>query len=592
MDGSVPMPPDRPAHPVRSEPTVAELNAPEPPPRRRPAWVTLAGVPPHGRALLSQRYLNKGTAFTAEERRRFGLDGLLPTVIEDLGTQLRRVALEYEQKQTDLGRHVFLRALQDRNSVLFYAFVEQHLGELLPIVYTPTVGLACEQWSRIYRRERGLFLSWPQRHRVDELLANAVGDLEVDVVVVTDGQRVLGLGDLGIGGMGIPVGKLALYTAAGAVDPSRTLPVVLDVGTDNEALLSDPLYLGWRHQRVTGDEYDELVDAFVDALRRRFPHVLLQWEDFAQQHANRLLERHRDRICSFNDDIQGTAAVTVAAIVAGMATASVPIDELRLVVVGAGSAGTGIARQAVRAMVAAGVAEQEAIERCWLVDRHGLLHDGMDDLLDFQQPFARRWAEVAGWDRDGDGEIGLQDVVGQVGPHALVGVTGQPGIFTEEIIRAQAAAVERPIVLPLSNPTPRAEAIPSDVLAWTDGKALVGTGSPFDPVAIGGRSVPIAQVNNVHVFPGVGLGVVAVQARAVSDEMLTAAATAVGRLAAEHDDEGILPPVTESRTVSRHVAIAVAQTAIDQGLADPVPDGDVGACVDAASWHPVYRDLT
>lgn len=547
---------------------------------------------PRGRALLSQRYLNKGTAFTAEERRRFGLDGLLPTVIEDLDTQLRRVALEYEQKQTDLGRHVFLRALQDRNSVLFYAFVERHLRELLPIVYTPTVGLACEQWSRIYRRERGLFLSWPLRDRVDELLANAVGDLEVDVVVVTDGQRVLGLGDLGIGGMGIPVGKLALYTAAGGVDPSRTLPVVLDVGTDNETLLSDPLYLGWRHQRVTGDDYDELVDAFVDALRRRFPHVLLQWEDFAQQHANRLLERHRDRICSFNDDIQGTAAVTVAAIVAGMATASVPIEDLRLVVVGAGSAGTGIARQAVRAMVAAGVPEKDAVDRCWLVDRHGLLHDAMADLLDFQQPFARRWDEVSAWAGGGsvrDGEIGLQRVVEQVGPHALVGVTGQPGIFTEEIVRAQAAAVERPIVLPLSNPTPRAEAIPADVLAWTEGRALVGTGSPFDPVSIGGRSVPIAQVNNVHVFPGVGLGVVAVRARAVSDEMLTAAATAVGRLAAEHEEEAILPPVTESRTVSRQVAIAVASTAIDQGLAGPV--SDLEACVDAATWHPVYRDL-
>src|SRR6056297_3975629 len=467
-------------------------------------WVAMTS---RGRAILADRYVNKGTAFTTQERRRLGLDGLLPPVVEDLETQLQRVDVEYRSKATDLGRHVFLRALQDRNSVLFYAFLERHLAELLPIVYTPTVGLACQQWSRIYRRERGLFLSWPQRDRVEELLDNAVGDLEVDVVVVTDGERVLGLGDLGIGGMGIPVGKLALYTAGGGVDPARTLPVMLDVGTDNDALLSDPLYLGWRHQRVTGDEYDELVDAFVDALRRRFPHVLLQWEDFAQQHANRLLERHRDRICSFNDDIQGTAAVTVAAIVAGMATASVPIEELRLVVVGAGSAGTGIARQAVRAMVAAGMAEQDALERCWLVDRHGLLHDAMSDLLDFQQPFARRWDEVARWDSDGDGEIGLQDVVEQVGPHALVGVTGQPGIFTEEIVRAQAAAVERPIVLPLSNPTPRAEAIPADVLAWTDGQALVGTGSPFDPVTIRGRSVPIAQVNNVHVFPGVGLGV-------------------------------------------------------------------------------------
>jgi malate dehydrogenase (oxaloacetate-decarboxylating) len=537
------------------------------------------------------RYLNKGTAFSAHERERFGLDGLLPPVVEDLDTQLQRVEHEYASKQTDLGRHVFLRALQDRNAVLFYAFVERHLADLLPIVYTPTVGLACQQWSRIYRRERGLFLSWPQRDRVEELLDNAVGDLDIDVVVVTDGERVLGLGDLGIGGMGIPVGKLALYTAAGGLDPARTLPVMLDVGTDNEALLSDPLYLGWRHQRVRGAEYDELVDAFVDALRTRLPGVMLQWEDFAQLHANRLLARHRDRICSFNDDIQGTAAVTVAAIVAGLGIAGTPVDELRLVVVGAGSAGTGIAGQAVRAMVAAGVSEDEARRRCWLVDRDGLLHDRMDGLASFQQPFARPWDEVADWDDDADGVIELLDVVRRVGPHALVGVTGQPGLFTEEIVRAQAAQVERPIVLPLSNPTPRAEAIPADVLAWTDGAALVGTGSPFAPVDVAGRTVPIAQVNNVHVFPGVGLGVVAVKARAVSDEMLTAGATEIGRLAAENADGGLLPSVTESRRVSLRVASAVARTAIEQGLAASITDDEIATKIDEVSWYPVYREL-
>jgi malate dehydrogenase (oxaloacetate-decarboxylating) len=544
-----------------------------------------------GRALLADRYLNKGTAFSAEERERFGLDGLLPPVVEDLETQLRRVEIEYSAQSTDLGRHVYLRALQDRNSVLFYAFLERHLADLLPIVYTPTVGLACQQWSRIYRRERGLFLSWPQRDRVAELLDNAVGDLEVDVVVVTDGERVLGLGDLGIGGMGIPVGKLALYTAGGGLDPARTLPVMLDVGTDNEALLSDPLYLGWRHQRVRGAEYDELVDAFVDALRRRFPSVLLQWEDFAQLHANRLLTRHRSNICSFNDDIQGTAAVTVAAIVAGLGTAGTPVGDLRLVVVGAGSAGTGIAAQAVKAMVAAGASEDDAVSRCWLVDRDGLLHDRMDGLASFQRVFARRWDEVAGWDDDDDGVIDLFDVVDRVGPHALVGVTGQPGIFTEAIIRAQARKVERPIVLPLSNPTPRAEAIPADILAWTDGAALIGSGSPFDPVEFGGRSVPIAQVNNVYVFPGIGLGVVAVAARAVTDEMLTAAASAIGRLAIAHDGGGILPPITESRRVAREVAFAVARCAADQGLAEPMSDDQISARIEEVSWSPVYRTL-
>lgn len=544
-----------------------------------------------GRAILADRYVNKGTAFSEQERRLLGLDGLLPPVVEDLETQLRRVALEYSAKRTDMGRHVFLRALQDRNSVLFYAFLEQHLSEMLPIVYTPTVGLACQQWSNIYRRERGLFLSWPQRDRVPELLDNAVGDLDIDVVVVTDGERVLGLGDLGIGGMGIPVGKLALYTAGGGLDPSRTLPVVLDVGTDNDSLLSDPLYLGWRHQRVRGAQYDELVDAFVDALATKFPDVLLQWEDFAQLHANRLLSRHRDRICSFNDDIQGTAAVSVAAIVSGLGTTGTPVDELRLVVVGAGSAGTGIAGQAVHAMVAAGLSEHEAVRRCWLVDRDGLLHDRMEGLASFQQRFARPWDEIAEWDDDADGVIELLDVVSRVGPHALVGVSGQPGLFTEAVIRAQAAQIERPIVLPLSNPTPRAEAIPADVLAWTDGAALIGTGSPFAPVEIDGRSLPIAQVNNVHVFPGVGLGVVAVTARAVSDEMLTAAATAIGRLAAEHHGGGLLPPITESRRVALDVAFAVARCAVDHGLADAMTDDEIASRIDEISWSPVYRDL-
>lgn len=542
---------------------------------------------PHGRALLANRYLNKGTAFTAEERRRFGLDGLLPAAIETLEEQLVRVGLEYDLKRSDVARHGYLRALQDRCTVLFYAFLDQRFAELLPIVYTPTVGLACEQWSRIYRRERGLFLQWPQRHRVAELLEQAVEDLEVDVVVVTDGERILGLGDLGIGGMGIPVGKLALYTAGGGLDPSRTLPVMLDVGTDNEALLSDPLYLGWRHRRVRDEEYDELVDSFVEALRERFPNVLLQWEDFAQLHANRLLERHRDAICSFNDDIQGTAAVAVAAVVAGLGIAETPVSDLRLVVVGAGSAGTGIASQAVRAMVAAGLSEDDARRRCWLVDRQGLLHDRMKGLLPFQEPFTQPWESVSKWAGE-DGVVELADVVDCVAPHALVGVTGQPGIFTETIIRSQAEGVRRPIVLPLSNPTPRAEAIPADVLEWTDGQALIGTGSPFDPVRVRGRTVPIAQVNNVHIFPGIGLGVVAVGAQAVSDEMLTAAATALGALAAANTDDGLLPPVAASRSVARSVAIAVARTAVEQGLAPSVRLDEVVARVDARVWSPTY----
>ncbi|MGB0114883.1 MAG: NAD-dependent malic enzyme [Ilumatobacteraceae bacterium] len=545
----------------------------------------------NGRALLANRYTNKATAYSAEERRRYGLDGLVPPVIEDLDTQLARVEEAYADKATDMERNVYLRALQDRNSVLFYAFLERHLAQLLPIVYTPTVGLACQQWSRDFRREHGLYLSWQQRDRVEELFDNVVGDRELDVIVVTDGERVLGLGDLGIGGMGIPIGKLALYTAGGGLDPSRTLPVFLDVGTDNESQLSDPLYLGWRHQRVRGDEYDELVDPFIDLLRRRYPNILLQWEDFAQTHANRLLARHRDRICSFNDDIQGTAVVTVASIVAGLEITETPITDLRLVVVGAGSAGTGIAGQAVRAMVQAGLSEEEAIRRCWLVDRDGVLHDGMDALLPFQQPFARPWSEIAEWDDDDDGVVELFDIVDRVGPHALVGVTGQAGIFTEAVIRAQAAHVDRPMVLPLSNPTPRAEAIPSDVVEWTEGRALIGTGSPFPPVETRDGEVRIAQVNNVFVFPGIGLGVVAVKARAISDEMLTAAATAVGLASAATGGGALLPPVTECRAVARQVALAVARTARDQELTEPMSDERIVELVDATTWHPVYREL-
>lgn len=544
-----------------------------------------------GFRLLANRYRNKGTAFTSEERDRFHLHGLLPPTIEDLETQLERVASEYVGKRTDLGRHVYLRALQERNTVLFYAFLSQQIESLLPVVYTPTVGLACEEWSRIYRREHGLYLSWPLRDRVDEMLDQAIDDQDIDVVVVTDGERILGLGDLGVGGMGIPIGKLALYSAVGGIDPSRTLPVVLDAGTDNEQLLSDPLYLGWRNRRMRGDEYDELVDAFIAAIAKRLPRAVVQWEDFAQVNAHRLLDRHRDRVCSFNDDIQGTAAVTAAAIASGMGAAGVPFEELRLVVVGAGSAGTGIANQTAQMLVAAGLSPSDALSRCWLVDRDGLLHSGLSDLHEFQQPFVRPWEDVAAWDDDGDGTVDLVDVVRQVAPHAIVGVTGQPGLFTEAVIRAQAERVDRPIVLPLSNPTPRAEAIPADVIEWTDGRALIGTGSPFAPVVHGGITHEIAQVNNVYVFPGIGLGAVSVRATSITDSMLTAAARAIGELATldnQATSTRLLPPITEARSVARHVAIAVAQAAIEDGVASAPDDRDIAGLIDDAMWTPIY----
>jgi malate dehydrogenase (oxaloacetate-decarboxylating) len=548
-----------------------------------------------GRQLLANRYHNKGTAFTSEERDRYRLNGLLPPVVEDLETQLQRVRAELDAAHGDLGRHIFLRALQANNSVLFYRFLVDNLEELLPIVYTPTVGLACQEWSRMYRREHGLYVSWPDRHRVPELLDNALSPDDVhrgvDVVVVTDGERILGLGDLGVGGMGIPIGKLALYTAVGGVDPERTLPVFLDVGTENEELLSDPLYLGWRHRRLRDDDYDELVLAFVDALRARCPRVLLQWEDFAQRNANRLLTAHRDRICSFNDDIQGTAAVAVAAIVGGMRISLTPLVDLRVVIVGAGSAGVGIARQAASALVAAGLSAEEARRRCWLVDRDGLLHDRLEGLHDFQAEFVRPWESVARL-ADSSGRVSLLDVVTDVAPHALVGVTGQPGLFTEAVIRAQAAGVVRPVVLPLSNPTPRAEAIPADVLTWTEGRALVGTGSPFPPTIIGTQSHPVTQVNNLYLFPGLGRGVIAVKATHISDAMLSAAATAIGSIAPRdlHAPATLLPALVQVGEVADAVAVAVARQAVAEGFAAPLDDQQIIAAVERHKWRPQYRD--
>lgn len=551
----------------------------------RPTKTEMAAV---GQALLNDRYLNKGTAFSAEERRSLGLEGLLPPIVESLGTQLERTTVELTGRQTDLERHVFMRALEERNVVLFQAFLQQNIERLLPIVYTPTVGHACQEWSRIYRQEHGLFLSWPDRARAAELLENAIGDREIDVVVVTDGERILGLGDLGIGGMGIPIGKLALYTAVGGIDPRRTLPVVLDVGTDNEALLSDPLYLGWRNHRVREERYDELVDSFVDALHQRLPSVLLQWEDFAQTNAGRLLARHRNTICSFNDDIQGTAAVSVAAIIAGMAHAEVPLTELRLVIAGAGSAGVGIANQMVRALKDAGLSTAEALSRCWLVDRYGLLHDAMDALAEFQAPYVRTWSDITAWDDNGDGEIDLLQVVHHVRPHALLGVTGQPGLFTQQVIEAHAAGVACPIVMPLSNPTPRSEAIPADIITWTQGRAIVGTGSPFPPVVDGTKTHEISQVNNVYVFPGVGLGCVAAQAREVTDSMMTAATNALAA-SAERRARRLLPPITETRIVAQQVALAVARAAVDAGIAPERNPSELLERIEDSIWHAEYQ---
>ncbi|HEV3021524.1 MAG TPA: NAD-dependent malic enzyme, partial [Pirellulales bacterium] len=521
----------------------------------------------------------------------FGLHGLLPPAEETLDEQSARAFEAYGMKATDLERHIYLRQLQDSNTTLFYRLLLDHLAEMMPIVYTPTVGLACETFSHIYRRPRGLFVAYPERERIDEILDNAASP-QVEVIVVTDGERILGLGDQGAGGMGIPIGKLSLYTACGGINPATTLPIVLDVGTNNRERLVDPFYIGWRHERITGKEYDAFIDAFAQAVKRKFPRVLLQWEDFAQSHAGPILERYRDQLCTFNDDIQGTAAVTTGTLLAAVAVAGGKLRDQRIAIFGAGSAGCGIAEQLVAAMVEEGLTDREARDRFFLIDRPGLLHDGLTGLAPFQQKFVQPRDRVAGWPVGGD-VIGLIDVVRNARPTILLGVSGQPGTFTEAVVRAMAEHVDRPIIFPLSNPTSRAEATPADLVPWTEGRALVATGSPFDDVSYGGRRIPFAQCNNSYIFPGMGLGILAAGARRVSDRMFMAAARELAKFSpALHDAAtSLLPPLAESRRVSRAIALAVAAAAQRDGLAPACPPAELERLIDAKTWHPRYLPM-
>lgn len=542
-----------------------------------------------GRDVLNDPEINKGTAFTGEERTALALHGLLPPTIETIDEQVARQRQKYDQLHDPLERHIRLRALQDTNEVLFYRFLCAHLTELLPVVYTPTVGLACQRFSSIYRRPHGVFLSYPGRGNL-----RAAFDCiptETDVIVVTDGQRILGLGDQGAGGMGIPIGKLSLYTAAGGIDPKRTLPVTLDVGTDNTELLDDPLYVGWRHERITGDDYEAFVEEFVTTVMERFPGVLLQWEDFAGANAAPLLDRYRDRLPSFNDDIQGTAAIGLATVEAAVAATGGSLAEQRICLVGAGSAGTGIADMAVDALRAAG--SPDPVAQIALVDRDGLLHDRRTDLTEHQRPLAQRWERVADW-ANAAGGTALADVVANIAPTVLIGVSGQGGLFSEALVRDLAARVDRPIIMPLSNPTSKAEATPLDLLTWTDGRALVATGSPFDPVVINGRTVHISQANNVYVFPGVGLGAVISKASTVTDAMLVAAAEAVAEpqaIEGLNPDRGLLPPASEVASVSRRVAARVAAVARDEGVGLALDDDQIAAAIDGYWWSPGYPTI-
>jgi malate dehydrogenase (oxaloacetate-decarboxylating) len=542
-----------------------------------------------GQMLLDNSLLNKGSGFTEEERREFGLLGLLPPHVSVIEDQVARNYENFRRQPNDLERYIFLVALQDRNETLFYSLLSQHISEMTPIIYTPTVGLACQRFSHIYRRPRGLYLSYLGHHYIDEILANAPNP-EVAVIVVTDGERVLGLGDLGIGGMNISVGKLSLYTLGAGIHPATTLPIFLDVGTDNKELLSDPLYLGWRRERVRGAEYDDFIEAFISALTRRFPNVLLQWEDFARQNARPLLERYRDRLCTFNDDIQGTGAVTLAGLLAAAKANGESLSGQRIVMFGAGSAATGIAEQIVAAMKTEGLSDDEAKARLWLIDVGGLVHSGRNDLEAINQAYAQPHERIAEWSAPDRERLTLADVVRHVRPTALIGTAAQPGAFTEDIVREMARHVARPIIFPLSNPTSVCEAHPADLLRWTSGRALIATGSPFGAVNEGERERKIGQCNNAYIFPGLGLGVIASGARRVSQEMFVAAARALSEQSPALGDPlaSLFPPLETVRAVSRIVALRVGLEAQRAGLAESFSEAELERRVDEKMWQPRY----
>lgn len=563
---------------MRLEMTSAKLST------KHPLYTPYAGF-----TLLELPLLNKGSAFTEDERSNFNLHGLLPHVIETIEEQHQRSYQQYTSFNDDINKHIYLRNIQDTNETLFYHLIEQHLSEMMPIIYTPTVGEACQRFSDIYRRHRGVFISYPDRQHIDDILQN-VNKNNVKVIVITDGERILGLGDQGIGGMGIPIGKLSLYTACGGISPAYTLPITIDVGTNNSQLLNDPIYLGWNQPRISGDEYYNFIDEVLIAVKRRWPKALIQFEDFAQKNAMPLLEKYRDQYCCFNDDIQGTAAVSVGSLIAASRAAGKQLKDQTVAFLGAGSAGCGIAEQIVAQMVAEGLTDTEARARIYMVDRFGLITDNQPNLVDFQRKLVQNTDAVSAW-ADVDGMISLLDVVKNAKPTVLIGVSGQPGLFTEEIIRTLAANCEHPIILPLSNPTSRVEAVPADIIHWTDGKALIATGSPFLPVTHNGKVHHISQCNNSYIFPGIGLGVIASQATRVTDNMLMASSMALADCSPKlHDpDADLLPDLDDLQKVSKIIAFKVAQAAIADGVALPLSDELLLKSIEDNFWKPEYR---
>lgn len=555
--------------------------------KKRPLYIPYAGP-----VLLETPLLNKGSAFTEKERREFNLEGLLPYSIETIDEQRERAYEQLCAFTSRMDKHIYLRSIQDTNETLYYSLLVHNLEEMMPIIYTPTVGEACQKFSQIYRRKRGLFISYDDRDKIERILRNATKQ-NIKVIVVTDGERVLGLGDQGVGGMGIPIGKLALYSACGGISPAHTLPITLDVGCNNEDLVNDPMYMGKRTPRVTGEAYFEFVDKLIDEILAVWPNALLQFEDFAQPKAMPLLRRYRDRLCCFNDDIQGTAAVTAGTLIAACQRKGERLREQKICFVGAGSAGCGIASHLVAHMTADGLSEDEAKSRIFMVDRHGLLTSDMDGLRDFQYELARDSAEADAW-RGDDGLISLLSVMKEIQPTVLVGVSGQFGLFTEAVIREMASHVDRPIIFPLSNPTALAEAAPEDVIAWTEGQAIVATGSPFDPVERKGKVYKIAQCNNSYIFPGVGLGVIASRARRVTETMLIAASEALADSSPSMEDpnDALLSPIDEIRSLSKVIARRVARQAMKDGVAREMTELALDQAIEKNFWEPDYREYS
>lgn len=556
-------------------------------PKTKEEWIETSLT---GKVLLSIPQLNKGTAFTESERHAFGLLGKLPAQVETLEEQVQRALLQYQAyADSPLQQHIYLNNLHDKNQVLFYKLVTGNLAALLPLIYTPVVGTAVKEYSREYRQARGLYIAYPYHDRIAEILDNR-SHPEIDLIVVTDGERILGIGDQGVGGMDIPIAKLMVYTLCAGINPLRTLPIMIDVGTNNPKLLNDPLYLGLRHKRITGKNYDDFIAKFVMTVKEKFPHVFLHWEDFGRDHARYNLERYRDKICSFNDDIQGTAAVALAALLAAVRATKTNLKDQNIVIFGAGTAGTGIADQIHTALIQEGLTAEEAYQHFWLIDQAGLIHCNLPNLTSAQLPYARNPAVLADWPIDFAHGINLLDVIRQIKPTVLIGCSAQAGAFTQSMVEEMAKHCDRPIIFPLSNPTECSEANPEDLIHWTQGRALIATGSPFPNVNYKGRNIPITQCNNALVFPGIGLGVLAAKASYLSDRMLWVACHILSEHAPILQDPTapLLPEIAKARSIAYKIAMAVATQARHEGYAQINEHENIAERIEVLTWHPHY----